>query len=404
MTPIIELLSYHYEIKLIKVKPDYDYDNDNNMIYINKNLSNVKVYDLFLDKNYIYKKLSYIYNKFSKLMSNSINKCNKIFYYIIGGLIRRIYLNKKLINEIEICSLLGVDDINNWTVVTDISSASNNYERIKDYVNKSDITHITFAHAFQIGDNKLYGYHLLSLDVKTDVSGQKRKNFSMDKYILFNSLDKLTVENTYNVTPEVFPSLRYSTKWINKINDRGDTYKIQNQKEYKLKMVFMLSTAGANTWKEEELRTIKAILLHENIFLAVKLHPRDIRSKNRYLKIKDENFQVVSNEITSSSLIEWSDIVVNNGSGIIMEAIIRRKPVFYMKYLHCNSILIEKTKNIMHQIHTRDELLKLIELYKINKNQDFIDESEVKDFLKGFIGNDNYDENQNIYLNFFKNL
>jgi hypothetical protein len=47
-------------------------------------------------------------------------------------------------------------------------------------------------------------------------------------------------------------------------------------------------------------------------------------------------------EVSSVELCEWADVILVIASSIIIEALIRRKPVLYLQYLHENTTEYEK--------------------------------------------------------------
>ncbi len=401
MTPIIELLyNNHYDITFVKGLHHYDYTRDNNYKYLKNNCKNLVIIDIFSNQNSLYKKYHSLYNNFNLKLSLSKLSVIKYFWHILAGLIHKYIEKKIIIGKNEIYELLKIDNNkNNIILITDIATGDKNYEKIRKIANKSSLENITFTHAMPIFKNELLTENQLELNLKKKVYGKEK---FADKVVLFNSLNAKHTKEYYNCDVNILPSLRYTTKWINRISDESISF--QNDKRYKLKMVFMLSTSGYNIWKEEEFRTIKALLLDKDIFLVIKLHPRHMRDKYIYSKIKESNFKVVANETNSSQLINWSDIVINIGSGIIMEAIIKNKIIFYMKYLHCNSIVVEDTLGVVHKITTRDELLILKDKYKNNKVGNSINLQIRKEFLKDFILNDDFKENQQIYLDFFSKV
>jgi len=400
ITPLIEVLNKSYNIYLIKTLHKYNYKLDNNLKYLISNHSNIVVKDLFFDKNYLYKILHDSYNYLQLVHSRQRYKIFKLFYYILSGVVRRSMVYFTKLSENESNRVYECFNPNNTLLVTEITNGDYNYTILLKKAKELGFINIAFTHGFDVLVNELLTYKSLTLTNQVLVNDA---TIYSDKMVVFNSLAMKRKEGSHSKKLMKLPSLRFTTYWIEKIQD-SQPFHIDGKERYKLKIVFMLSAARHNIWEDEQLRTIKALLLQKDIYLVLKVHPRDIREKNKFLRINQNNFKVVDNSITSSKLIEWSDIVMTIGSGIIIEAIIRNKISFYLKYLHCNKIELEETKNIIHQIETRDELLSLINKYKTNLNNNYIDQNEKRLFLKDYILNDDFEENEELYLELFRSL
>lgn len=402
ITPLIVFLyKSKFNVILIKCTHNYNYEDDNNLIYIKMNCKDIIIKDLFLDTNKIYMYLHQFYNFINKKYSIQKLYILKKVCYLLRGIVRRSLVNTTLINEYYLDKLYNGYNKYDTILVTEITSGDYNYEACVIKAYNLGITNISFTHGFDVLTNNLLSFHELE---KNDITISNHATNYSYKMIVFNSLAKKRMGEMHFSKILQFPSLRFSTKWVNQIGGRTAKVKFQNEINCRLKIVFMLSAVGYNIWIEEQFRTIQMVLLQKDIYLVIKVHPRDISVKNMFSKINNINFEVVDNHITSSSLIDWADIVMTIGSGIIIESIIKNKITFYMKYLHCNKIELENTKKIIHQIETRDELLSLIDKYKNNTDYKYIDLKERQELLKDYIGNDNFEENCEMYLKLFKGL
>lgn len=400
IAPVIDLLMRKdYSVKLIKCMHNYNYDADLNLKYLLKKHPSLVIQDMFSNQNKLYSMLHKMYNYFNFKQSIQTNYLSKILYYSLTTFCRRsiVYVIKYKNSDFEKLSISKSTDI----AILDLTDSDFLYKQIRRMINKKGITNYAFHHAFNIISNYLTTYNHL---VRKKREPYDKINKYADKIVMYNSFAIEHIDDLYLCDKVKLPSLRYSTQWIKEIQVNKKSFKVENENAYKLKIVFMLTHVDYNVWKEELFRTVQMVLMNSEICLVIKVHPRSIKEKNKFLKIKAPNFKVVANEVSSSALIEWSDIVMNMSSGIIMEAIIKRKTIFYMKYLHCNTITPEETKNIIHIINTRDHLTFLLALYKENKQQNFIDENEVREFLKDYIGNDDYEENCQKYLTLLEKL
>ena len=81
----------------------------------------------------------------------------------------------------------------------------------------------------------------------------------------------------------------------------------------------------------------------ENIYLIIKNHTRaDTGLFPKNIKV-NSNVEVNSNT-NSTSLINWADIIINFGSSIGIEAIIKKKILICPNYLHENNVIFEKVR------------------------------------------------------------
>jgi hypothetical protein len=57
----------------------------------------------------------------------------------------------------------------------------------------------------------------------------------------------------------------------------------------------------------------------------------------------------------TAELCDWADVLINVGSSVITDGLMREKPVLYLKYLHDNTTLFEEL-GACWTIHNEDEL------------------------------------------------
>jgi hypothetical protein len=402
ITPLVEILHERgHELELVKTIHYYDYNRDNNIKYLVEKFPKIIIKDLFSNKNKLYNFLHDKYNYFNRKSSLEKNFIGEKIYHILRGITRRIIFKMIKVKQKDTELLFKDLNSNNCILVSELTNGDHNYRPFLIKAKEKDIYNISFTHGFDVLTNYLLSYPKLKLFDPT--LNNDATNYS-DKMVVFNTLAKKRNGEKHFSKHVVMPSLRFTSYWIEKIKNR-DNHKIDYFKQKSnLKIVFMLSATGYNIWLDEQFRTIESLLMIDGIQLIIKVHPRNISIANKFSKIKKENLMVVSNDIPSSVLIDWSDIVMCIGSGIIIEAIIKKKIIFYMKYLHCNKIELEETKKLIHKIETRDEFLSLLEKYKRSKLNDFIDEDERSLFLKDYIGNNDFEENKMKYINLFEKL
>ena len=143
-------------------------------------------------------------------------------------------------------------------------------------------------------------------------------------------------------------------------------------------------------------------------------------------------------QFTSSELINWADLVVSHISSILVEVLMKKKPLFYLDYItkdkyketwHYYTEFKKKNKiqentpfymdrflsaannhlvdnSFFVKINSLDHLIK--EIVSFSKNVQNSNENELKDkknFLKKVLGNQYESKGQlDKYVNFYKNL
>ena len=188
-------------------------------------------------------------------------------------------------------------------------------------------------------------------------------------------------------------SPRYCDEWSNIITEHIPTFKLEGD-EGKLKILLVLRTISYPIFWEELVRSIKMILSFPDVYLIIKHHPRDAKSQIFTKKILElypelmkninKNMKFIYSEVSSSSLIKWSDLIIDLGTSATWEAIREKKPVLMIEYLYPSySTIAHYMKS--SEILSRDELYDTIDSFVKNKNQKFYDEKERMNFMKEII-------------------
>jgi CDP-glycerol glycerophosphotransferase (TagB/SpsB family) len=89
---------------------------------------------------------------------------------------------------------------------------------------------------------------------------------------------------------------------------------------------------------ERMLRTFKMLSELDGIEVVVKPHTRTGTEAHIY----DNSPLANVSDISSVELCEWADVMLVIGSSIIIEALTRKKPALYLKYLHENTTEYEE--------------------------------------------------------------
>jgi hypothetical protein len=171
-----------------------------------------------------------------------------------------------------------------------------------------------------------------------------------DRYDKFNRFDYIITQNelrknvlaragVHREKVSVLGSARYSHEWMaqNKaILPR--TMRTSTQSSDKLKAVFMTTRFAYRIDVERMLKTFDLLSELDGIEVVVKPHTRSGKEAKVYETIPLSNVY----EFSSVELCEWADFMLVIGSSILIEALVQRKPVLYLKYLHKNTTQYEE--------------------------------------------------------------
>ena len=138
-------------------------------------------------------------------------------------------------------------------------------------------------------------------------------------------------------------SLRFDPNWV-KINSGlyGDTASLLSVTPRNLSVVFFLPHWRYNVDEEACLELISRIIETPDIALRVKGHTRGDRLRDESIQRLTINEYVdLDCTLESTPLIDWADVVVNFGSSIALEAVVKKIPVIYPSFLHDNSTIFD---------------------------------------------------------------
>ena len=105
-----------------------------------------------------------------------------------------------------------------------------------------------------------------------------------------------------------------------------------------MKLAFLPSKPQCNVDRERMTKTIKLLAEIDDIKVMIKPHTR---TSDRIDLSIGKNLQNASDVLTAD-LCEWADAILVVGSSVITEALMRKKPALYLKYLHSNTTLFEE--------------------------------------------------------------
>lgn len=172
-------------------------------------------------------------------------------------------------------------------------------------------------------------------------------------------------------------SIRFCPEWLPVREQMVSKY----HGEYKpgtKKLVFFLSHAASNVNIEEVHRTIQILNLFPNFTVVIKGHTRE-EDQSYFQDFENVRFE---NNVDSTSLIQWGDIILFWSTSIAIEGYIKNKTMICLPYIVGNKNLYDKY-DAGYVARCRDELVQALivlsdNTMKLNDNksgtQQFLDE------------------------------
>jgi hypothetical protein len=193
-----------------------------------------------------------------------------------------------------------------------------------------------------------------------------------NRYEKFNGFDYIITQNNLrkevlaragvdNQKISVMGSARYCREWMaqnRRILPR--TMKSATESSGRLKAVFMTTRFAYRVDVERMLKTFDLLAELKGLEIIVKPHTRSGEEAKVYDSIPLTNVY----EFSSVELCEWADVMLVIGSSILIETLVQRKPVLYLKYLHENITQYEELGacwTIHNEAELKDALLSLQE-------------------------------------------
>lgn len=137
-------------------------------------------------------------------------------------------------------------------------------------------------------------------------------------------------------------SPRYNREWLDILDPLIPDFTTPKGDD-KLKVVLFLRNPRFTIYWEELVHAMKLITQFPEVHLLVKHHTRGDAAKTDLVlegidfdPAHTPNLEVVYDDIHSASLIRWADVVLDLGTSVVNEAIVRGKPVLALEYLHAN--------------------------------------------------------------------
>lgn len=181
-------------------------------------------------------------------------------------------------------------------------------------------------------------------------------------------------------------SPRYNREWLDILDPLIPDFTTPKG-EGNLKVVLFLRNPHFTIYWEELVRAMKLITQFPEVHLVVKHHTRDDTAKTDptlesvgFDPRRTPNLEVVYDDVHSPSLIRWADVVLDLGTSVVNEAIVRGKPVLALEYLHAN---ISTTAHYLPQtaMYCRDHLYDAIAALIKNPSTRLYSEEERQRFI-----------------------
>ena len=213
--------------------------------------------------------------------------------------------------------------------------------------------------------------------------GRYEKFNRFDCIITQNKLRQavLTRAGVHKERISVLGSARYCKEWMaqNKMI-LPRTMQSKTEDPGRLKVVFMTTRFAYRIDVDRMLKTFDLLSELKGMEIVVKPHTRSGKEAKVYERILLANVY----EYSSVELCEWADVMLVIGSSILIETLVQRKPVLYLKYLHENTTEYEEL-GACWTIHDETELKDALLSLQANKANVPYTEENINRFLSEII-------------------
>jgi hypothetical protein len=239
-----------------------------------------------------------------------------------------------------------------------------------------------------------HGVHLYTNDATKAKATDERRMAKFNRFdyvVVTNELRRSLLVRAGVGADKIFVlgSARYCREWL-ELNDKiiPDSYDGRNTVSGQLKVVLMPSKPQCKMDVDRLFETCRILANFEGVAAVIKPHTR---IRNRKFVFDGVPLPDVSDVLTAE-LCEWADVILNVGSSVITEALMREKPALYLKYLHENTTRFEEL-GACWTINSENELKGAITALKANKHYMPYSKESVAAFLSEIVqgGHNNRD-------------
>ena len=382
-----------------------DLDNFAPIIYnLKKKGENVSVLNLFPVNDF--KKISIgnflLENKVHFYELRNINILNKILFLLIKIVLlfnkKNNYIFYNIYHKLNLFSSNQFSDFLKRKKIKTISldtSLPNRFQKIIfSTKNKNNINVIKYGGA---------------PDLKKEVYIDKEKIYNCDYFITSNKAKPKDLNGFEIKKIKSFESIRFTNSWIKTLSKISKSNKkrsfFNSNKSLKI-LIFHRPLFPDKVWFELS-SNLKSI---DNFEVVLKLKPRGIFPiQYRYKKNEIES-------LSSSELIDWADVILTHSTSLVLEALIKKKKIFYLSFFSKNRKLQFNNKNysndkyifenysIFDKIDSSSELIKKLRLCAKDKKKFKNNKVKIQNFFNKELDYNYEKDNFNIYYNFYKRL
>jgi hypothetical protein len=182
---------------------------------------------------------------------------------------------------------------------------------------------------------------------------------------------------------KVTGSARYCPEWISILQDIAPMDETElTDGQYNI--VAFLGRRVGYLSEREVLLTINLVSSLPNTTVAIKNHPRE-----KFIADTDDLYDgenvILADDVGSPYILDWGDIFLSTGTSVVLDCIMRNKPLLDLDYLHSNrSSIVEYMPEC--EIQTYDELYHtLVELLTADTLDEFYDQSHRNRYINDII-------------------
>lgn len=177
-------------------------------------------------------------------------------------------------------------------------------------------------------------------------------------------------------------SVRFYPDWARLNLSLLEQYDPKGYRNEQLKIVFFLPHWVYNVDKAAVIKMLVKITENPTFFVVVKGHTRGSGSIDDTTRseLEDRSNVLLDEPAHSPALIQWSDVVINFGSSIGIEAILQDTPVINPQFLHTNKTIFDDP-GIAHSAYTVSDVIDLLNRARTEKGSMLPDGQTKRKFI-----------------------
>lgn len=208
-----------------------------------------------------------------------------------------------------------------------------------------------------------------------------------DKVVVPNELCSKRIRPLFdNDKIAVLGSPRYCDEWLNKLKEIMPASPVTSTNSQLNIVIFLRKSFYTTFWEEVE-QVVRMIAAFPGVELVIKLHTRGgwKQSLTRKGDIRRlQNVTIVADDIHSSHLIDWADVIIDIATSVVFEAIQAKKPVLAADYLHAGRSAIAQYMPET-ELRCRDDVYRSIDGFLSNGCGSFYNEAHRQHFLQEMV-------------------